>query len=493
MTGTLKIAVARLWHEAHSFTPVQTRLADFRRKEWQQGAATADFYRGTNTEIGAVVDLLDSEKDLEVHFSLCTAAPPGGLVPQAEMQQIHDAILAGLENGPFDGVYLSLHGATLSTGSLSPDTDLIRRVRALVGPDTPIAVSFDMHACINPALADLVQILSGYQTYPHVDMKETGHRAMAMLLDTLRQKRGMRLHLRPVPMLPLSHMMRTADGPMRELVDLGRKAAQKPGIADATFFASFTYADSPHASAMVAVTTTLEGDISAELDNLSAAFLERAPRFRAAVVRAEEGLSRAETLLEQREGKGPVTLIDTADNPLSGGIGDTTGLLRAWLENSSHRRTVFSFFHDPALVAECHRLGEGTTLSTQLGGRIMPEYGAPLPLTVRILRLTDGRFRNVGPMENGMAVDIGRTAVLECGNLRVVVAETCQSVNDIAWCNLHDIDLAEVDLFLVKAKNHFRAAFEPHCIALIDIESPGPSPADLNLVPYRHVPRSLLG
>ncbi|MDR6759262.1 microcystin degradation protein MlrC [Mycoplana sp. BE70] len=492
MSGKLRIAVARLWHEAHSFTPVQTRLADFRRKEWQQGPATADFYRGTNTEIGAVVELIDSDGDLDVHFSLCTAAPPGGLVPQGEMDQIHEAILEGLENGPWDGIYLSLHGATLSTGSLSPDADLINRIRTLAGPDIPIAVSFDMHACINPQLADLVQILSGYHTYPHVDMKETGHRAMAMLLDCLRNKRPVRLHLRHVPMLPLSHMMRTASGPMRELVDLGREAMRKPGILDATFFASFTYADSPHASAVVAVTADDEADTETLLDSLASAFLERAPRFNAPVIRAHEGLTRAEALLENGSGRGPVALIDTADNPLSGGIGDTTGLLRAWLEQSSHLRTVFSFFHDPALVAKCHRLGEGARISVDLGGRIMPEHGAPVPLTVRVLRLTDGRFHNVGPMENGMAVDIGRTALLEAGNLRLVVSETCQSVNDPAWCDLHGIELAGVDLFLVKAKNHFRAAFEPFCRALIDIESPGPSPADLHLVPYRHVPRSLL-
>jgi microcystin degradation protein MlrC len=115
-----------------------------------------------------------------------------------------------------------------------------------------------------------------------------------------------------------------------------------------------------------------------------------------------------------------------------------------------------------------------------------------VPLRARILRLTDGRFRNRGPMENGIAVDIGRTAVLEAGNLRVVIAETCQSANDPAWCDLHGIDLAEVELFLVKAKNHFRAGFAPLCRAMIDIEAPGPAPADLRLVPFRHVPRVLI-
>ncbi len=492
MPRPLKIAVARLWHEAHSFTPVQTRLADFQRKEWQSGPAAADFYRDTNTEIGAVVDLMASETDIEVFFSLCTAAPPGGLVPQEDMQQIHDAILSGLQGDIWDGVYISLHGASLSTDALSPDTDLLRRIRALVGPEVPIAVSFDMHACINPELADLVQILSGYHSYPHTDMRDTGHRAMGMLLRSLRSGVPVRLHLRPVPMLPLSHMMRTESGPMAELTEFAREATREPGIEDVTFFASFTYADTPYATAMVAV-TALEGhDPTHRLDALAAAYLERRSRFRATFIGCAEGLARAEALLADGDGEGPVALIDTADNPLSGGVGDTTGLLRSWLDLAAHRRSVFCFFHDPELVARCHALGEGHVIDALIGGRVLPGHGAPVPLRARILRLTDGRFRNRGPMENGIAVDIGRTAVLEAGNLRVVIAETCQSANDPAWCDLHGIDLAEVELFLVKAKNHFRAGFAPLCRAMIGIEAPGPAPADLRLVPFRHVPRVLI-
>ena len=38
-----RIAVARLWHEGNSFTPILTRLADFERREWRKGADVADF------------------------------------------------------------------------------------------------------------------------------------------------------------------------------------------------------------------------------------------------------------------------------------------------------------------------------------------------------------------------------------------------------------------------------------------------------------------
>lgn len=492
MRQKFHIGVARLWHEAHSFTPVLTHLHDFQRKEWQSGNSAVDFYKGTNTEIGAVVDLMETEKDLDVSFSLCTASPPGGLVPQNEMDYIHAQIIDGLKSRDWDGIYLSLHGAALSTGSLSPDTALIAEIRKLVGPGVPIAVSFDMHACINPEIENLVQILTGYHTYPHVDMYETGMRSMTMLLKSLREKRAMALHLRPIPLLPLSHMMRTEKGPMQELVALGEQIALDQGIEDASYFASFTYADTPYSSGMVAITADKEICVNSHLDTMDAAFKQRADQFQPDLLTAEQGLESAEVILSKSTSGKPVALIDTADNPLSGGVGDTTELLRSWLAHASHRKTVFCFFYDPDLVDQCFKLGVGNIIHVRLGGRIMPEYGAPIELTVTIKHFTNGHFFNQGPMEKGVEVNIGRTVVLEKDNLQIIVTETCQSANDPAWCDLHGIKLQDVELFLVKAKNHFRAGFKPLCEALIDIEAAGPSPADLKLVPYEHVPKHFL-
>ena len=74
--------------------------------------------------------------------------------------------------------------------------------------------------------------------------------------------------------------------------------------------------------------------------------------------------------------------------------------------------------------------------------------------------LIDGKFRNEGPYEHNLAVDVGRTVLLEAGNVRVIVTEGCQTPNDPAYFRLHGIDPKSVPLLCVKAKNHFRAAFE---------------------------------
>lgn len=487
MAGRLRLAVARLWHEGNSFNPVPVRLAQFQAREWTRGDVAMNLYKGTATEMAAVVDFLQSRPEWDGQFLRCASAPPGGPVAQADLDAICDEILQGLAAGSWNAVYLSLHGALLGTEDLNPDHTLLRRVRAALGPDVPVAVSFDMHACLNPAIGDLVQVVTGYRTYPHVDMYETAQRALVLLEACVGGASVPRVTLHAVPMLPASHLMRTDDGPMVELVALAAAEEQAPGLLDATIFGGFAYADSPHAHVSVSLCHEAGADVSGAALRLGDAALSRRDAFRADLPDAETGLETALALL-QGGTRWPVAILEPADNPLSGGIGDTTGLLRALIEAAPDVPAVFCFFHDPALVAHAHGLGEGAVITAQLGGRIAPEFGPPVAFSGHVARLTEGRFTNAGPMERGMPVNLGRTAVLQQGQLKVVVAETCQSANDTAWCALHGIDLERTALFCVKAKNHFRAAFSALCGAIIDVDTPGPAPADLRLLPYRHVP-----
>ena len=83
-----RIAIARLWHEGNSFTPVLTRLANFREREWRAGPEAAEFYRGTRTEIGAAVDFFAANRTLTPIYLRCAAAGPGGPVEEADLQRI---------------------------------------------------------------------------------------------------------------------------------------------------------------------------------------------------------------------------------------------------------------------------------------------------------------------------------------------------------------------------------------------------------------------
>jgi len=180
-----RIAIARLWHEGNSFTPVRTRLADFRQREWRVGAEVAHFYKGTRTELGAAVDFFAAHRDLTPIYLRCAAAGPGGAVEESELQKIIGEIVDGVRNANADALYLSLHGALIGSETLLADVVLLKAAREALG-QKPLAVSFDLHANLDPVVALLADIVVGYKTHPHVDMYETGWKALDLLERTLR-------------------------------------------------------------------------------------------------------------------------------------------------------------------------------------------------------------------------------------------------------------------------------------------------------------------
>ncbi len=482
-----RMAVVRLWHEGNSFSPLRTGAEDFRRREWVEPANVRDYYRGTATELGALIDFLDRSPDWEASVLLAAAAPPGGPVEDTLFEEFRRAIRAA-GDGPYDAVYLSLHGAMVAEGNPTPELDLLRELRASIG-GTPVAVSFDLHANLAPEIAGLVDIALGYKTYPHVDMLETAAKALGLLAAAVAGRCRPRLALAKVPAILPSFNMRTEAGPMAEAQALARRLEAERGLLDVSPLGGFAYGDSPHAGA--SVLALADGDqalAQAAAEEVAQFLWANRARFRARAPKPAEGIAQA-----LASPPGLVAVLDPSDNPMSGGIGDTPELFRALLAAAPRVPTVFAFFSDPALVERARRAGEGGRLPCALGGRLTDLYGSPVRAQSRVLRLTDGRFTNRGPMETGLPVALGPTAVLGIGDwLRVIVTEGCQSPNDPAYFELHGIDLGQVRLFCVKAKNHFRAAFAPLCRAIVEIDAPGPAGFDPSRYPFRHAPAAVV-
>jgi microcystin degradation protein MlrC len=482
-----KLAIARLWYEGNSFSPVTTPLFVFEAREFFQGEKAKDFYRGTATEIGAAVAFAESSKEWTVQFLLCAAAPPGGPMEAAAFAEIRDRIAEGLGREAWDAVYLSLHGATVTENNPTPELDLLREVRRVIGR-TPLGVSFDLHANLGTPMVEEIDVAVGYKTYPHVDMAEAGARAIALVTGMADGKVHPRAALAKVPAILPSFNMRTTDGPMAELAALAVELRKRTGILDASVFGGFAYGDSPFAGASALVYADGDRRLAEQsAEALAEAIAARRDRFTVHLPSPAEGIAAALAT----PGSRPAAVVDPADNPLSGGIGDTPALLRAVLDSKPDIPTVFGFFFDPGLVARCHSEGVGASIATTLGGRITRAFGSPVAVTARVARLTDGKFRNQGPMEHNLPVDLGRTAVLDVHGIQVIVTERCQTPNDPGYFALHGIDLAKTGLLCVKAKNHFRAGFTPLTRTIIDVDCPGPAAASLRHYRFQHAPRSL--
>jgi len=84
-----------------------------------------------------------------------------------------------------DAVFLDLHGAMVVEGSDDAEGELLRRIRA-IAPKVPIAVTFDYHTNLSPEIAANANVITGYKTYPHVDMYEAGRLAGDIMARALR-------------------------------------------------------------------------------------------------------------------------------------------------------------------------------------------------------------------------------------------------------------------------------------------------------------------
>jgi microcystin degradation protein MlrC len=480
-----RIAIARLWFEANAFTPGVTGIEAFRAREWLAGPADLARQAGTATELGGACAFLGARPDWQATLLRATSAQPGGPMARAAFAAWLDEVLAGLAAGaPWDGVWLSLHGACLTEDDPEADLTIIGHVRQAIG-DTPLVASFDFHANMAEAIATLLDGASVYRSYPHTDMAETAGRALRLLE---RRLEGQAVHgaIVKLPFVLHSFHMRSEAGPMAE-VWRAADSMHSGSIAEAAPFGGFAWGDSPHAGPCGMAWATDPVAARSAASRIAEAIAARRGRFAVALPSPEAALERALAAPE-----GLVALLDPADNPLSGGVADTPALLRLLVDRGPPVPTVFAFLHDAASVSRAREAGPGARLAFSLGGRTTPAFGPPVPLDAEVERLTEGRFVNSGPMERGMAVDLGPTAVLRAGLLRVIVTSRKEAAVDPAFFDLHGIDLGATRLLANKAKNHFRAAFAGRCAAIVECDCPGPAALDLAALPFRHVPRAML-
>lgn len=488
-----RLAVARFWYEGNAFAPLTADFQAFERCEWTSGASALAAAQGTATELGAVAAFAQQNPQWEVVTLRCASALPAGPIDEAVFErfaaELRDGFVKGIAAGGWDAVYLSLHGAAITTLRQTPDLDLVRMVRELL-PDVPLGASFDLHGNMAPEFAALLDVASVYRTHPHVDMKDTAARVLAELMryadGTLRTKRV----LRNEGVLLPSFNMRTSAGPMREL-EVAAREATTGAVREVAVFGGFPYADTVHTGASVfAVSDASLDPQGREAERAAQALTDHihrlAPAFRAHLPTAQQAIAQA--LASARPGL--IAITDPADNPLSGGGGDTPGLLRALLAAHVAAPTLFASFADPTVVAAARRAGVGQSIDVTLGGRFGAHFGEGVDVRATVERLTDGTFRNVGPMQTGVERRCGGSVVLvvaEQPSVRIIVTEQVVPADDPAFFALHYIDLDALRLLCVKAKNHFRAAFGERCCEIIDCDAPGPASVDLRQLPFRNV------
>jgi len=485
----MRIAIGGFQHESHSFAPMPTGWREFLKPggfpPLQRPATLVETLRPTSVPCAGAIAALEEAGAEIVPLTWCFANPAGPVTAEA-FERICALMLAALsgalEAGPLDGIFLELHGAMVAEGFDDAEGELLRRVRAVVGPDLPLTASLDPHANMTPEMAARADALVPYRTYPHVDMKPAGAQATRLLLERIRRGRPWAKAFRTVDFLIPLTMQCTMVPPMGEVLEERERLAERHGCAELAFCFGFPYADFPGCGVAIAAYAEDRAGADAAADALKAHLDGREPDFAGGVAPAAEGV--AEAIALARAASRPVVLADTQDNPGGGGHGDTTGLL-AELIHQDAQGAVLGLINDAESAAACHAAGVGTTLRLSLGGK---SDGAPLPVDATVEALTDGRFTSTGPMGRGNPADLGPTALIRVSpGVRVVVVTRKMQALDQALLTHIGVDPAAQRIVALKSSVHFRAHFQPIAERVIVVAAPGPVVADPAVLPFRNL------
>jgi microcystin degradation protein MlrC len=490
----MKLVIAQMKHETNTFSPVPTPLSRFATgaEVPPHGAAAVAAYRGTGSGIGAFIDLAEAA-GADYTVAVAGNAWPSGPVEDAAFEymagRICDAVAAGC-----DAVLLDLHGAMVTQTYDDGEGELLRRLRA-INPTVPIGVALDMHTNLYDAMGQHATVIAGYQTYPHVDVYETGQRAGRAVLALLAGRAKPAMAWGRKPMLP--HVMRQGsdDSPNKELQARCREM-EAQGALCASLFVGFPNADIEYAGlSAVVVCDGDEGQARRWCDELLEMAWAAREQFVYRIEPLAESMARAKALAADRPaGAGPVVLLDHSDNCASGGTMDTMTVLGAMIDAGLDDAAAFAIF-DPAAVQQMIAAGVGREVTLSLGGKLdMPAIGLkgqPRSVTGRVRLVCDGRYRNRGPMGRGELNDMGPTAVLDTGKLQIVVISNHVEPHDLAAFTAVGIAPDRCKYLMLKSRIHWRAGLRSLAHAVVECAGTGVCSSDYALLGLHKVRRPI--
>jgi microcystin degradation protein MlrC len=276
----------------------------------------------------------------------------------------------------------------------------------------------------------------------------------------------------------------TAHSPMKEAIAELHRIEAQPGVVCGSIATCYFLADVPDMGASVYVVTDNNPAAAQQYaDELGQWCYERRADWHFDMPTTSEALAES-----QAAGCFPVIFADMRDNTGGGSPGDSTGTLRAFVEAGVRDACVLNIT-DPEAAQQCHAAGAGATLTLDIGGKSSPLQGAPVPMTARVIAVSDGKFKYDGPMFAGLESDLGLSAHIEQDGIHVLLTTHREQPFDTAFARTLQLDPRQMRYIGVKSAAHFRAGFEAWAGAIYVVSEPGVH--NLGHLPFRRLNRNL--
>lgn len=456
----MKIAIAGIATESCTFSSLPTRLEDFRVHREEDPEFLMDYPSLVDYPDATFVPLLRAR------------AMPGGPVERAAYDALKGELVERLQaGGPWDGVFLDMHGAMNVAGLDDAEGDWYAAVRNAVGEDCLISASYDLHGNISARIVHNLDMLTAFRTAPHVDYMETRARAIALLVRCLRD--GVRPVMRwvPVPVILPGERTSTEWEPGQSIYAQIPEIIAQTGVLDASMLVGYVWADEPRttASAIAVAADVTAADRASQW--LAQLYWEARDQFDFGVPTFEPDICIQQAMQATDR---PVFISDSGDNPTAGGVGDVPYML-ARLLALEVPDAVYASIPDAAAMDVIQAAGVGQTVTLSLGGKLDPVNGQPLTVTGEIVTLLEG--------ENPQAV-------VKVDGVRVIVTQRRKPFHYEADFQALGIEPTQHALVVVKIGYLVPDLKRMARTALLAL-SPGAVNQDIVRLPYQRLTRPI--
>ena len=484
MSKSKKVIICEFHQESNTFNPQPYTLEMFRAQRCGEGREAYELSKPLPCAFHGMIDAVE-EKGYEVIPSIALYGGSGGRVSDDVFELAKNGLKKTVETcGEFDAVFCSLHGATCTESVDDACGEYLKFVRSLVGEEKVVAASFDLHANITDQILKYADVVCGYQSYPHVDLYETGYRAGSIgMRKLLGEKVCQTATIMPVMAPPSGYT--SLEEPFKSVIDYGKTLVKEGKIIDFTVFNVQPWLDIPCLGSTTTVIAENPEIAKKYTDELAKKFFANLDGYWPELMSVDEVIDHAEDPNTPK----PLIVGDAADSTNGGAVGDSVVFALRLMERGSKLSCGF-FVKDPETVAKAFEVGVGHTAEFEIGGKITPDMPGPLKGTGYVCALSDGNFRQEGPAGKGFPLHIGKTATIRFGTgIDMVVCEKPMGSGDPQILRHFGVEPKLYDMIIVKANTSFRLPYSAFAGEICFADTPGAGAANLKRFHWKKLPK----
>ena len=512
----MRIATLGISHETNTFSIVPATYEEFEKKEIKRKNEIISHFENSNYTIAGYIEA-SKKFNFELIPLMYANTGPIGTITKDAYDRLSTEMLDMLRNdGPWDGVLIANHGAAVSDEFPDMDADFTKKVREIVGEETPVGITLDMHANISKDTVKNTDICIVWRTCPHLDAKVRGFKCASLIFKAIKKEISPTQFIEAPPLLVNIVKQFTGQEPMKGLVKECIDENLLDGVLDTSISEGYPYADVIEMG-MSWITITDNNPKLAERisKKLSKQAWEKREELNKPVPGIDEALQIAKNIYmgPKPKGKenfvpndgealedtkksehshlGPIVLMDVGDNIGGGSAADSTHILKRAREMKI--TNYLQSLYDPDVVKECILAGEGSKISISVGGKTDQMHGKPIILSGTVEKIHDGKYEEHRPNHGGFRFfDDGKRIKFETNDGMTILITSKRSGNT-AREQMYSMGIYPENYKVIVAKgvSSPRPAYQPIAGKIILVNSPGVTTSDLTFFEYKNIRQNM--